>query len=139
MPADDAIKPAVIVALRKDGWTITHDPYPIRYEGDRLLVDLAASRAIVGAERGEERIAVEIKSFLSPSLLNEFHSLFGQFLVYAMLMREVDPDRRLVVAVSEEAYQSLLAKPSIALVLRQQPVPFIVVNLTSEEVVSWIN
>ena len=57
--------------------------------------------------------------------------------MYAILMHEVDPDRRLVVVVSEDAYHNLLAKPSVALVLKQQPVPFVVVNLTSEEVVSW--
>jgi hypothetical protein len=137
MPADDAIKPAVVSALVKDGWTITHDPYPIRYAGDRLLVDLGAARAVVGAERGEERIAVEIKSFLSGSLLNEFQTAFGQYFVYATLMREVDPGRRLVVAVGEEIHRKLLAKPTVTLVLRQQPVPFVVVRLATEEVVAW--
>ena len=139
MPADDTIKPAVVTALQKDGWTITHDPYTLRYGTDRLLVDLAAAKALVGAERGEERIAIEIKSFVSPSLLNEFQTALGQFMVYAMLLREVDPERRLVVAVSEVAYQNLIAKPMVEFVLQKQPIPFVVVRLSTEEVVSWTN
>jgi hypothetical protein len=78
VPADDAIKPAVVAALVKDGWTITHDPYLIRFGGDRLLVDLAAARPVLAAERGEERIAVEVKSFLSGSPLHEFQQALGQ-------------------------------------------------------------
>jgi hypothetical protein len=42
MPAADQIHDAVKRALVKDGWTITDDPYVIRYEDATLYADLAA-------------------------------------------------------------------------------------------------
>jgi hypothetical protein len=72
MAADEKLKPMIVNALVKDGWTITHDPYPLKLGRDRLSVDLAAERAVVAAERGTEYIAVEIKSFLGASVLNDY-------------------------------------------------------------------
>ncbi len=63
MPARDLFHNAVVHALQKDGWTITDDPLTIRYGKDRVSIDLGAER-LLAAERGNEKIAVEIKSFL---------------------------------------------------------------------------
>jgi hypothetical protein len=137
MPADDVIKPAVVSALVKDGWTITHDPYRIEVGTDNLYVDLAAERVLLAAERGVERIAVEVKSFLAASLLREFQLALGQFLLYQSAMKRVEPDRKLVVAVSDTVYANLTARTAVELVLRDQHIPFVVVRLASEEVVQW--
>lgn len=48
---------AVREALRKDGWTITHDPLRVLWQEKTLFVDLGAER-ILAAERGPEKIAV---------------------------------------------------------------------------------
>ena len=37
MPARDLYHDAVKNALVKDGWTITHDPFIVEIEGDRLF------------------------------------------------------------------------------------------------------
>jgi len=58
----DKIHDKVKNALIKDGWTITHDPFAIQFEELDLYVDLAAER-VFAAERADEKIAVEIKSF----------------------------------------------------------------------------
>src|SRR4051812_37179519 len=123
MPADDAIKPAVLAALVKDGWTITHDPYRIEVGTDNLYVDLAAERVLVAAERGVERIAVEIKSFLAASLMREFQLALGQFMLYQSAMRRTDPERKLVVAVSETIYHTMMTRPAIGLVFQDYRVP----------------
>lgn len=44
MPAKDIYHDAVKNALIKDGWTITFDPYPIKYEEVKLLADLAGEK-----------------------------------------------------------------------------------------------
>jgi hypothetical protein len=137
MPADDVIKPAVVNALVKDGWMITHDPYRIEVGTDNLYVDLAAERVLLAAERGMERIAVEVKSFLAASLLREFQLALGQFLLYQSAMRRVEPDRKLVVAVSDTVYANLTARTAVDLVLHDQHIPFVVVRLATEEVVQW--
>jgi len=59
-------------ALIKDGWKITHDPLTIRIsEAVKLQIDLAAESAIA-AERNAEKIAVEIKIFISDSDITRF-------------------------------------------------------------------
>ena len=52
MPASDAIHGAVKNALVKDGWTITHDPYTVRFGGVRVHADLAAEKVIAGVITG---------------------------------------------------------------------------------------
>ncbi len=68
MPARDIFHQQVKHALEKDGWQITHDPYWIKLMGSDMnaYADLAAER-ILAAEKGNEKIAVEIKSFLGTS------------------------------------------------------------------------
>ncbi len=51
-------------ALLKDGWTTTHDPYRFKYLSSKdQEIDLGAERNVIGAEKGAEKIAVEVKSF----------------------------------------------------------------------------
>lgn len=49
MPADDAIKPAVVAALVKDGWTITDDPLRLKYRDIAVGVDLGAERLLAAS------------------------------------------------------------------------------------------
>lgn len=44
--ARDRIHRTVRRALIKDGWTITHDPFPLELEGDYVLADLAAEQSL---------------------------------------------------------------------------------------------
>ena len=66
--AKDIIHDQVKNALIKDGWTITHDPFTMKYGDARLFADLAAERTLA-AKRNGEQIIVEIKSFLGASLV----------------------------------------------------------------------
>jgi hypothetical protein len=83
MPAHDAFHDAVKNGLIKEGWTITHDPYPLEYGGKDLYVDLGAEK-MIAAERGNQLIAAEIKSFIGPSVITDYHAAPGQFLNYRM-------------------------------------------------------
>jgi len=137
MAARDRIYRAVRNALTRDGWTITHDPYRLVHETDVVEVDLGAERTLA-AQRGEELIAVEIKSFIGQSPLRDFETALGQFEVYAVALREHDPDRRLFLAVTTLAYEEVFTRPLVRLVLQSRPVPLLVVDLLGEEVVQWI-
>jgi hypothetical protein len=98
MPAYDAFHGAVKNGLIKDGWTITDDPLWIEIGLLNVYVDLGAER-LIAAERANERIAVEVKSFIGPSLLTDFHMALGQFLNYRNALRAKDPGRTLYLAV----------------------------------------
>lgn len=79
--AKDIFHDTVKKALEKDDWTITHDPYRLRYGIVDVYIDLAAEEAIA-AEKEGRKIAVEVKSFASGSNISEFHTALGQFLNY---------------------------------------------------------
>lgn len=137
MPADDAIKPAVVAALIKDGWTITHDPYTVRFGGIKIQADLAAER-VIAAERGLDRIAVEIKSFSSPSPVHDFEEALGQFLLYLSVIKRFDPGRRLYLAIDHETDETLFQRDAIRATIKDYQVARVVVRLAKEEIVSWI-
>ncbi|HEY9802629.1 MAG TPA: element excision factor XisH family protein [Leptolyngbyaceae cyanobacterium] len=77
MAAKDVFHQVVKSALLKDGWTITDDPLSLQLDSDQVFIDLGAER-LIAAQRDNEKIAVEIKSFLAPSSLSEFHTALGQ-------------------------------------------------------------
>ena len=54
MPAKDIYHNAVKNALLKDGWTITADPYLIKYEDAELYADLAAEKPIAAERHGQK-------------------------------------------------------------------------------------
>ena len=59
-----------------------------------LFVDLGAERQVLfAAEQGEQRIAIEVRSFLGPSLVTNLHEALGQFVLYEDIMELTEPDR----------------------------------------------
>lgn len=137
MPANDTIYAAVKAALVKDGWTITHDPYTAKFGGVRVHADLGAEK-VLAAERGMERIAVEVKSFIGPSPVHDFEEALGQFLLYASIIKRVDAERKLFLAIDHDTHDTLFARDGIRVALEDYGVSRVVVNLATEEVMKWI-
>ncbi len=137
MPANDTIYSAVKNALVKDGWTITHDPYTVKFGGVRVHADLAAEK-VLAAERGSDRIAVEIKSFVGPSPVHDFEEALGQFLLYIALMKRADPTRKLYLAIDSGTHETFFAREAIRVAVEDYAVSRVIVNIEQEEVASWI-
>jgi hypothetical protein len=76
MPKKDVFHNTVKRALQKDGWNVNKDPLKLRYEDKTYYVDLGAER-LIAAERDDQFIAVEIKSFIAESDTYEFHTALG--------------------------------------------------------------
>ena len=136
MPRKDLIHDPVKNALIKDGWTVTHDPFGLEYGTEDVYVDLGAER-ILAAERGAERIAVEIKSFVGVSTITELYSALGQYQVYLAILEAVEPDRKLYLAVSKTAYDVLTAMDTFALIVKRYSVSLIVIRIVEEEIDQW--
>jgi len=136
--ARDVIHDAVKNALKNDGWTITHDPYPIRYQTIKVAADLGAERTLA-AERSGQKIAVEIKSFLSPSPVQDFKLALGQYVLYLGLLEIAEPDRKLYLAVDQLVFTEFLEQEAIQMIRRRYQVAVVVVNVANEEVVQWID
>ncbi len=75
MSAKDIFHNAAKAALQNDGWTVT-EPLYLRLGDDQLRIDLAAER-LIAAERKQEKIAVEVKSFVGASAITDFHTALG--------------------------------------------------------------
>ncbi len=137
MPARDIYHDAVRHALEKDGWTITHDPLRITVGSHEMYVDLGAER-LLAAERGELRIAVEVKSFLGGSPLDELEKAVGQYSVYRAALAKRDPKRTLYLAVPVKARISLFASPLGELVVRDSAVRLVSFDPVEEVVEEWL-
>src|SRR4051812_48580127 len=139
MPAKNIHHDVVIHALRADGWTITHDPLLLPCGDRRLFIDLGAERQIIGAERGTERIAVEISSFVADSPVRDLQEAVGQFVVYRALLSNAEPDRMLFLGVSTRAYDSIMSEPLGQLVAADVRLRLMVFDPQQQRVVRWIN
>lgn len=136
MAARDLFHQAVRAALEKEGWLITHDPLSIPYGATTLYIDLGAER-LLAAERGNERIAVEIKSFIGTSLMTEFHAALGQFLNYRLLLEQQEPERELYLAVPFETYTVFLSGGLPQLAVQRHSVKLIVYDAEQEVIALW--
>jgi len=136
--AKDIIHDHVKNALIKDGWTITHEPFTIDYEGDTVYADLSAEK-VIAAKRADEQIVVEIKSFLNPSAIQDFKEALGQYLIYRELISEIVPHYKPILAISEIVYFRSFQRPIIKLMVERYKIALLVVNVTKEEVGLWIN
>ncbi|MBP1468621.1 XisH family protein [Candidatus Chloroploca sp. M-50] len=137
MAARDLFHQAVKNALIKEQWNVTDDPLVIQFGGVDLRIDLGAER-LVAAEKDGERIAVEIKSFLGPSVISDFHGALGQFLNYRLALEAQESDRQLYLAIPEETFQTFFHLPFVQLAVQRYQLMLIVYNVVREELIQWI-
>ena len=138
MSARDIYHHHVKAALQKDGWTITHDPLRIeRRKNQKLQIDLGAER-LLGAEKGIRKIAVEIKSFVGASELDDLYKAVGQFVIYRNALKRIEPRRELFLAIRSTVYKSLFADPDDEALRSEENIKLLVFNARTKEIVKWI-
>jgi hypothetical protein len=136
MPARDHDHDHVRRALVSDGWTITQDPLRLRWGNRDMYVDLGAER-MLGAEKAERRIAVEVKSFSGPSLVDDLEKAIGQYALYRDVMDETAADRELYVAIREAVYADFFQEPIGRLALDKGRLKLLVFDPTTEVIRRW--
>lgn len=137
MPAKDIYHDTVKKALINDGWTITHDPLRLRWSGADLYIDLGAAQ-LLAADKGERKIAVEIKSFVGKSKVNDLEGALGQYVLYDELLSRLERDRTLYLAVSEETFLALFEESFGKLLLESKRINLIVFDRRKEMILKWI-
>ena len=77
-------------------------PWPTTFDlgVERYVCGYGAER-LIAAEKGTQKIAVEIKTFSSLSEMEDLEKAVGQYVVYHDVMSKVEPERELYLAVSE--------------------------------------
>jgi hypothetical protein len=138
MPARNVHHDVVVRALTADGWTITHDPYPLSYGGKDLFVDLGAEEAALAAEKEGRRIAVEIQSFLGRSPVRSLEEAVGQYEIYRLLLAATDANRVLYMAISVGTHRGVFADQFGQLVVSGLNLRLVVFDEQEERIVQWI-
>ena len=83
--AKDIFHDVVRSGLEKEGWTITDDPLFLRLGDAKIYIDLGAEK-LLAATKEDEKIAVEIKTFVNDSVMFSFHVAVGQFINYQVAL-----------------------------------------------------
>ena len=137
MPAKDIYHETVKHALIKDGWLITHDPLVLRWGTTDVYVDLGAEQLLAAEKRGQ-KIAVEIKSFVGRSDVDDLEKALGQYLLYHDILAQREPDRILYLAVHEDVWLGIFAEPIGKLLLDNQRIKLLVFDRRAEVIMRWI-
>jgi hypothetical protein len=137
MPARDRYHDCVRNALIKDGWVITHDPLRLPWGKKDLYVDLGAQQ-LLAAEKGERRIAVEIKSSLGKSEVDDLEKALGQFILYRALLAMNEPGRTLFLAVPDHVLQDVFDDPAGQVLLKDESLHVLGFDPEAEEITRWI-
>lgn len=116
--------------------------------GERFLfVDLGAEEtgepeqligSIIGAERADVQIAIEIKELRGRSVIVELEQAIGQYVLYRLLLNRVDPERSIYLAIPSNTYRELFTEPIGEVVINDLPLQSVVVDLDKVEIERWI-
>ncbi|MDM3846995.1 MAG: element excision factor XisH family protein, partial [Aphanizomenon gracile PMC644.10] len=117
-------------------WLITHWSLEIQLEETKLKIDLGAER-LIAADKGEEKIAIEIKSFASNSPVSDFHTALGQFLNYQIILEETQSERELYLAVPNDTYISFFQTRLAKIAVEKYNIKIIVYDPIAEVIVKW--
>ncbi len=123
--------------MEKDGWKITHDPFPLEIGEKTLSADLGAER-LVSAEKGSRKIVVEVKSFVGRSDVRDLQRAAGQYIMYLRILRKAGTDRHLYLAVRERTYETVFCVELGQLFLTDSLIRLIVFDDEKEVISKWI-
>lgn len=137
MPARDLYHDSVKNALVKDGWRITHDPLRLTWGKKDMYVDLGAER-LMAAQKDNELIAVEVKSFIGASSMADLEGAIGQYILYFDVLQEREPNRTLYVAVRQKAYEEVFEDSLGQLLLAKKRLRLVVFDDETDTILLWI-
>lgn len=137
MPKRDFYHQAVKNALEKESWEVTDDPLNLSIEEVILLADMGAER-IISAEKGTEKIAIEIKTFGGESPVTDFHNALGQYENYEVALSVLEPDREIYLAVPKEVWEDFFQRPFIQRVIKVKSLKILVYDPQLSIITLWI-
>ncbi len=135
--AKDIYHDTVKTALEKDGWTITDELFRLTIGSRSVYIDLGAEK-VISAEKEGRKIAVEIKSFISPSPVNDLENALGQYILYRDGLKRSQPGRILYLAIPDEVYFDFFQEEIAQMVVENNNIKLIIFDIKKAEVVQWI-
>lgn len=93
----------------------------------------------MAAEKDNQKIAVEIKSFVSQSEIRDLENALGQYVLYHNILSVLEPDRILYLAVRESVFVDLFEETIGKLLLDRQVLKLLTFDPEMEVLKRWIN
>jgi len=137
MPARDILHDIVKEALIKDEWIITHDPFTVSFGIRTVYVDLGVER-LLAAQRGSDKLVIEVKSFIGMSKIADLERALGQYMLYQSWLKRTHPERVLYVAIDDQAHKAIFLDISGQVLIEDYAIRMIIVDAAKQEIVQWI-
>ncbi|MGK7898655.1 MAG: element excision factor XisH family protein, partial [Xenococcus sp. (in: cyanobacteria)] len=85
------------------------------------------------------KIAVEIKSFVGRSQINDLENALGQYILYYEILLEQQDTRVLYLAIKQSAYQEIFEEPIGKILLKRKIINLLVFDEMKEVILQWIS
>ncbi len=102
-----------------------------------MSADLGAER-LISAERGIQKIVVEVKSFIGQSDVHDLEQALGQYVLYGQILKENEINRDLYLAISRLAFNNVFTIQLGQILLKSKILKLVVFDDESEVIVQWI-
>lgn len=134
LPAYDRYHWQLHTALEKASWNIIDQPLTLEWERTRLFVDFG----VVHESDAHLGRAIELKSIDVESGVEDLRDALGQYLLYRALIRHLQLQLELYLAITEEAYRMFFVDDLGALVCAEYDVRLLVFDPEREEIIQWL-
>jgi XisH protein len=124
-------------ALVKAGWSITADPLTYKVGKVQVQIDLGAER-LIAAEKGTEKIAIEIKTFGNTSFITALYEAVGKYIVYRNVLSFLEEDRTLYLAIPENIYNRYFSEKVIQKTMKESQFKLVIYNQTLQNITQWV-
>jgi XisH protein len=138
MPAKDIYHDCVKNALIKDGWKITDDPLSLKIGKKDIFIDLAAEK-LLAAEKQGKKIAIEVKSFIGISEVEDLKNALGQYILYEKILLRIKSKIILYLAIRDTVFIKIFTEEIGKILLEDQTLKLIVFDSQEEVITKWIN
>lgn len=109
----------------------------MQYGARKLYADLGAQK-LMAATKAKRKIVVEVKSFVSPSEVEDLREALGSFYLYYQVLTATSPGWELYLAVPQEAYEGIFSEPLGHLLIEQATLRLLVFDEELEVIQQWI-
>lgn len=137
MTEKDVFHDVVKKALQKEGWQITQEPLILDIAEPEISIDLAAEK-FSDLSQATRKIAVSVKSFVRSTSLLKYQLVLVKFLNDRELLKRIEGDRSLYLAVPIQNYRRFLHEESLRNSLNEAQVKTIVFDPIEGKIDRWV-
>jgi len=135
--ARDKFHSLVRNALEGEGWIITNDPLTLKTGTIQVQIDLGAER-VIAAQKGDEKIAVEIKTFGSTSFITALYEAIGKYIVYRNVLETLDAERTLFLAVPNAVHKRFFEESILLRIMKKEKLNLLIYDEQQKTISEWI-